>query len=136
MSPSTYKLKVGLDSQVATRRFRLDTEWTVITGAPCASKTTVLEELSRQGFEWNLEVARIYVERQLVTGHTLQEIRANVGRFQRALIDTKIELELDTDPNKTIFFDRAIPDSITYYRVAGLDSQDVVTDCFHPKFGS
>jgi len=109
MSSSTYKRTIALDSQLTTRPFILDTKWAVITGAPCAGKTTLLKALSRCGFEWCPEIARVYIEQQLAAGHTVQEIRADEGCFQRGLINTKIELELRTDPNKPVLFDRARP---------------------------
>lgn len=134
MNHPTDKRTIALDSQLATRPFKLDAKWAVITGAPCAGETAVLEELSRLGFEWNPEIARLYIERQLAAGLTLQAIRADEGRFQRGLINAKVELERGTNPNKAVFFDRGMPDSITYYRVAGFDPKQLVDECFHRRY--
>lgn len=134
MNPITDTRTLPLDSQLATRAFEQDTEWFVLTGAPCAGKTTVLQELAKHGFDQHPEIARVYIERQLADGKTLADIRADEGRFQRGLIESKLELELNTNPNTVVLFDRAMPDSITYYRVAGLDPRDVVDDCYRRRY--
>jgi predicted ATPase len=105
------------------------TSWRVITGAPCAGKTTVLAALTSYGFRFIPEVARVYIDRQLAMGRSLEDIRRDEGEFQRGLVSTKMQIEAELPPEEVVFLDRAMPDSITYFRVAGLDPTEVITAC-------
>ena len=115
-------------------KFKVETNWCVITGAPCSGKTTVLKELEKHGYRWSPEIARIYIEQEQSKGFTLEEIRKDEGKFQKGLIETKLKVESETNPQDTFFFDRAMPDSITYYRAAGLNPDEVIDDCLHYKY--
>ena len=107
----------------------IPTAWCVVTGAPCSGKTTVLQDLEKRGFRFIPEVARVYIEEQLAKGKMLQEIRANEGQFQMSLIQTKIRIENGLPTNEVVFLDRAMPDSITYFRTAGLDPFNIIDVC-------
>lgn len=104
----------------------LSTRWCVVTGAPCSGKTTVLKALARLGFKWIPEVARVYIDNELLQGRTIKEIRMDEAAFQRELVAAKARTESELVPDETVFLDRAMPDSITYYRLAGLDPGEVV----------
>ncbi len=107
----------------------VQTNWFVVTGAPCSGKTSLLRKLHKKGYSWHPEVAREYIEKALENGQTLHEIRADEGIFQKGLIDTKAKLEHTLNVKEIHFLDRAMPDSITYYRVAGLDHREVLPHC-------
>src|SRR3989344_375569 len=94
--------------------------WYVVTGGPCSGKTTVLLELAERGFTVIPEAARVYIETELKKGRKLADIRKNELAFQQGILKTKIDLEKKLPPQKTVFFDRAIPDSVAYYRKCGL----------------
>lgn len=102
------------------------TRWFVITGAPCSGKTTLIHELSRQGYRCTQEAARIYIDSQLAKGISIAQSRSNEGAFQQALIEAKMALEESLDPNDVVFMDRAMPDSISYFRMKGLDPCEVI----------
>ena len=97
------------------------TNWIVITGAPCAGKTTLLNQIREQyGYRYIPEIARTYIEAKLQRGCTLQEIRGDEGVFQQTLITAKLEIERELPVADLIFMDRALPDSLSYYRLAGI----------------
>jgi len=102
------------------------TSWCVITGAPCSGKTAVIEEMQRRGFPVAYEVARALIDRQLRQGLSLAEIRADELKFEKTILSEKIRLEADLPENETIFLDRALPDSIAYFKLAGLDPADPI----------
>lgn len=110
------------------------TNWNVITGAPCSGKTSVLQELEKRGFRFVPEAARVYIEEQISKGRSLQDIRANEGEFQIGLVGIKAHIEDNLPINEIIFLDRALPDSITYYRAAGLDPSSLTTTCHHYRY--
>ena len=120
--------------KIRNTKFQQKTNWCVITGAPCSGKTSVLIELEGRGFRWHPEIARVYIDQEKAKGRALEDIRENEGEFQRGLVDTKLKVEADTDTEETVFFDRAMPDSITYYRVGKLDPKLVLPDCFKYRY--
>ncbi len=94
--------------------------WYVITGGPCAGKTSLIEELRRRGYEVVPEAARAYIEANLAAGKTINDIRGDAAAFQRALIPVKEHAEAKLSPESTIFFDRGMHDSIVYLERAGV----------------
>ena len=54
-----------LDSELLSTPFGVQTNWHVITGAPCSGKTTLIGELADKGFRTVPESGRICVEREL-----------------------------------------------------------------------
>ncbi len=97
------------------------TRWSVITGAPCSGKTAVIHMLEQRGYQVVHEVARAYIDRELAKGRSLSDIKANEWAFERHILLEKIKIEARLSPDEVIFFDRAVPDSIAYYRLNGLN---------------
>lgn len=97
------------------------TNWYVITGAPCSGKTSVLRGLEQRGFQVVDEVARAFIDSQLARGRTLAEIKADIGSFERRILFEKVRIEKNLSRNRTVFFDRAVPDSMAYFQVEGLE---------------
>jgi predicted ATPase len=98
----------------------VQTRWHVLTGAPCSGKTAVVNELARRGYGVVHESARAHIEAMLAEGYSLEEIRQDESAFEHLILAKKIAIEEKLDPGKTVFFDRAVPDSIAYFRLAGL----------------
>jgi predicted ATPase len=55
----------------AGRNGPMQTRWCVLTGAPCAGKTAVINELERRGHGVVHEVARAHVEAKLAEGRRI-----------------------------------------------------------------
>ena len=98
-----------------------ETNWYVITGAPSSGKSSVIRELENLGYRVVHEVARAYIEEELKKGKKLEQIKADAGKFERNILDRKIKIEEALPKEAVIFLDRAIPDSIAYYKLEGLD---------------
>lgn len=109
------------------------TRWVVISGAPCSGKTTTIDALQKLGYDTVPETARLFIDQQLAAGHTIEQIRGDEGAFQRSLFKIKLEVESKLDPAKLIFLDRALPDSISYFRQNGIDPTPIWDECrrFH-----
>ena len=103
-----------------------ETSWYVVTGAPSSGKTALVQELEKLGYRVIHEVARAYIERQMEQGHTLEEIRADKQSFEKWILHAKIAIETELPKDQVIIFDRAIPDSVAYFEVAGLDAQEAI----------
>ena len=98
-----------------------ETNWHVITGAPCSGKTAVIKEIERRGFHVIHEVARAYIDRQLSAGRQLEQIKADIQQFEHHILHAKIRIEDSLWKSRPVFFDRGIPDSIAYFNLEGLD---------------
>ena len=102
------------------------TNWHVITGAPCSGKTTVIRELEQLGYPVVHEVARAYIDERLQTGETIDQIKTDILSFEHHILYKKIAIEHSLLKEKTVFLDRAVPDSIGYYILEGLDPDDPI----------
>lgn len=100
-----------------------DTHWHVVTGGPSSGKTTTVDLLRARGYATTIEHARHYIDLQRITGHSTEEVRARQREFQRAVVDMQIEQERSLDPSRTVFLDRALPDSLAYYRFLDLEPE-------------
>ena len=101
-----------------------NTCWRVITGAPCSGKTSVISELARLGYRVVQETARAYIDEELERGRDLLQIKADPLPFERMILNRKIEIESALPDSEIIFLDRAIPDSIAYFELEGLDPEE------------
>ena len=102
------------------------TNWHVITGAPCSGKTAVIRELEKFGCPVVHEVARAYIDERLQHGETIAQIKADILSFERHILYKKISIEQSLLKEETVFLDRAIPDSIGYYILEELDPDDPI----------
>jgi predicted ATPase len=97
------------------------TSWHVITGAPCSGKTAVIDALAGLGYRIVPEVARAHIDQQLAMGRSLWQIKADPLVFERRILNEKADLENRLPADQTVFLDRAVPDSMAYYELEGLD---------------
>ncbi len=100
------------------------TNWYVISGAPCSGKSAVIEILARRGYSVVHETARTYIDSQLASGRTLQEIKSDILSFERHILLAKVRIEATLAKNRIHFLDRAVPDSVAYYQLEGLNCDE------------
>ena len=100
---------------------RTPTNWYVLTGGPSSGKTTTVELLGARGYTTTIEHARHYLDVKRIQGQTVEEVRVRRYQFQRGVLDMQFEQEASLDPEETVFLDRALPDSLAYYRFLGLE---------------
>lgn len=96
----------------------------MITGAPCSGKTAVIHMLEQRGYKVVHEVARAYIDSELMQGKTLPQIKADEWAFERHILMEKVRIESRLKKDEIIFFDRGVPDSIAYYKLNGLDATE------------
>lgn len=102
------------------------TQWIVITGAPCAGKTTLIEAFHARGYTISPEVARAMIDRRLAAGETIDDIVADKAKLQVDILNEGIARHATLDPQQLIFMDRGLPDSIGYFNVFHLDTAPAV----------
>lgn len=97
------------------------TNWYVITGGPSSGKTTTVQLLRERGHTTTIEHARHYIDLARIDGKSVEEIRARQLEFQHGVLAMQVEEEAALDPDEVVFLDRALPDSLAYYRFLDLE---------------
>jgi predicted ATPase len=100
---------------------RIETNWYVISGGPGCGKTTMVNLLRERGYHTTIEHARHFLYTQRIKGRTVEEVRKNQLEFQLGVLNMQIEQEASLSPEQIIFLDRALPDSLAYYRYLYLE---------------
>lgn len=116
--------------------FKVQTSWHVITGAPCSGKTTLIDQLANAGYNTLHETARLYFELEIAKGRTSQEIRNCGEPTQAGIFELQRKLETGLSTSEVVFLDRALPDSLTFYRVFGLNPDSLLPACRHNRYQS
>jgi predicted ATPase len=125
-----------LDLDLLSTPFGVQTNWHVITGAPCSGKTTLIDQLADKGFQTVPETGRQYIEREMTRGRALDEIRENEATFARVIEDMQLRIERGLRANDIAFLDRAFPDCLAFHRVVGLNPNQILAECFHHRYAS
>jgi predicted ATPase len=125
-----------LDPDLLSTPFGVQTNWHVITGAPSCGKTTLINLLADKGFQTVPESARQYMEREIARGRTIDEIRENGAALQRSLEDMQLSIEGGLRAIDVAFLDGAVPGSLAWYRVFGLNPNEILLECFHHRYAS
>lgn len=125
-----------LDPGLLRTPFETETNWHVITGAPSCGKTTLIELLANQGLATVPEAAREFIEHEMSKGRSIDEIHQHGAELQQRILDVKLRVERALPPNRVLFLDDAIPGSISWYRLFGLNPNSVLPHCFHHRYAS
>lgn len=99
---------------------RDDSRRVILSGGPGAGKTTLLEELSRRGYRCIDEVAREIIREQMALGGAALpwEDREEYARLM--LARSIASFQEQAEGSGLTFFDRGVPDTLAYVRLAGL----------------
>ena len=124
-----------LDPHLLAMPFRVETNWHVITGGACCGKTTLIDLLAEQGHQTLAEIPRQYIEQEMAKGRTLEEIFACVDD-ERAMKGWQRRAEDALRAGDVVFLDRAMPDYLWFWRVHGLDPNEIVEECLHYRYAS
>ena len=125
-----------LDPDLLLTSFKIQTNWHVISGAPSSGKTTMIDQLADKGFHIFPEVARQYFERELEKGRTIDEIREDRAALTCEIYTMWVDLVHGLRTDEVIFHDRGIPDGLAFFRIAGMDPNEILPDCFQHRYVS
>ncbi len=95
------------------------TNWCVVTGPPCSGKTTLINCLRDKGYKIANEIAREILEK-LLEDYGSGAIHNHILALQESILAQEKLRELHLNANDLIFFDRALPDSIAYFKLNNL----------------
>lgn len=126
----------ALDPDLLATPFKVQTNWHVITGTVSSGKSTLIDQLNERGFETVSETARLYIEKEIAKGRSIEEIYANGAALQRGIKDLQLEVERGMRVTDIAFFDRGVPDFLAFYRVRGLNPNEILTECFHHRYAT
>jgi len=101
--------------------------WYVLTGTICSGKSELIKELMKVGYNCVPEVARTLIDEYETIGISSKELRKDESKFQQMVLERKLGIEEQTPKNQTVFFDRGVPDSIAYFEICGLLTDDIKT---------
>jgi predicted ATPase len=76
------------------------------------------------------------MEREIARGRTIDEIRENGAALQRGLEDMQLSIEGGLRAIDVAFLDGAVPGSLAWYRVFGLNPNEILLECFHHRYAS
>jgi len=124
-----------LNPELLATPFRVQTNWQVITGGACCGKTTLIDLLASQGYQTVAEIARQHIEREVAKGRTLDEIFASVAD-ECAITDMQRKAEHGLGASDLAFLDRALPDCLWFWRLHGLNLNELLADCFQHRYAS
>lgn len=96
----------------------------VLTGGPCAGKTTTIEVLRTRGYDVSPEPGRIYFEEQMAKGKTIEQILSDMHTLEVDILRKHVEMERAKRAGAFLFFDRGIPDCLAYYRIYNVPEDD------------
>ena len=130
------ELLIELHPDLLATPFRVQTNWHVITGAACSGKTTLIDLLSDKGFQTVPEIARQFIEREVARGRTLDEIFENGAALEPVVADMQMSIEHGLRATDIVFLDRALPDCLFFYRIFGLNPNELLAECFHHRYAS
>lgn len=125
-----YSRTIELDPDILATPFKIETDWHVLTGAACTGKTTLIDMLVKEGYQILPESARLFFEREMAKGRKLEDIRKDGGSLQRGIASMQLKFENSCQASRRTFLDRALPDSLTFYRVSGLNPNEILPKCF------
>ena len=100
--------------------------WYVVTGGPGSGAGKVIQELAIRGYQTVPEAARVLIDRYEIRGVSSRELRRDEAAFQQRVFRMKLEIEEGIPKDRTVFFERGVPDSIPYYEICGLDYKGIV----------
>lgn len=114
------------------------TRWTVLTGATCAGKTTLVQALELLGFPVVHEVARAYVIDEHRKGRAVAAIRADDHNFRQKVFELTQHTELGmlNRAHQLIFLDRSAIDSISFHRGSGYDPHEILEQLRGYRYGA
>ena len=98
----------------------------VLTGGPCAGKTTTLNILALRGYRIVSETAREIIEKEVAKGSDVLPWK-NPKKFQEAVAWKQLQKEFFVSRDMPIFFDRGLNDGYGYSVLEKVTPPKIIT---------
>ena len=99
----------------------INSRWYIIAGGPCSGKTTVLEELQRNGFQVLRETAEELLKTAVNSGKTVEEVRKDPISWQQKVAWEDFSIMQNIAKEKHVFADTSMLETYAFARRAGMD---------------
>lgn len=109
----------------------LETNWTVVTGAPSSGKTAVLTGLQKAGIQCAPEAATIHIKSRLECGQNLSNICADQQLLQLGILNQALEIERHIPTSDAYILDRSAIDTLSYCRLYGINPSPFLEQFIH-----
>jgi predicted ATPase len=114
----------GLGKQVFSNT--IETNWFVFTGTYSAGKTTLIQDLAETlGVCYYEEPARKFITSKVRLGYKIKDIWADVQSTVMPVNKLRIDLERSLNPEQLVLLDTAIPDTLPYALLYGIDPEEI-----------
>ncbi|MBL4888830.1 MAG: ATP-binding protein [Candidatus Lindowbacteria bacterium] len=98
----------------------VNTKIFVIAGGPCSGKTTLLEGLKRAGYRIEYETAEQLIKRGLQVGSTVEELRADVVKWQTLVFKEDFLLFSSFESAALVFVDTSFIETYVFTKLSGI----------------
>lgn len=88
----------------------------------------MVRALAQLGHRTTHEEARHYIDLKRIEGRSVEQIRSRQREFQRSVLQMQLDTEAALDPDELVFLDRAVPDSLAYYRFLDLEPDPLLLE--------
>ncbi len=95
-------------------------DWYVLTGAPASGKTTLLRRIAGLGYDTVPEAAMTFLEKH--NDIPISVLRKDEREFQLGILKAQLVSEQRAPKDRPCLFDRGVPDSIPYLRLARVNT--------------
>ncbi len=99
----------------------------VLTGGPCAGKTTTIFEFEKRGYTVAPEPARLVIDERLVAGESIEQIKRDPS-FLGSVVRKGVAIAQSVPAEEVCFFDRSVPDSLAYYKAFNVPLDSVINE--------
>jgi predicted ATPase len=111
-----------------------DTAWIVLTGAPSAGKSTLLDTLRSKGYSTQREQARELFEQELAAGKSMREITASPEMLVKGIFERNLRTHAATSRLQVTVFDRGLPDVLAFGLADRVDIEPYIRECSSFRF--
>ena len=92
----------------------VETNWVVITGSPSSGKSTLIEKLSKMGYEVLNDVAREIIQEMKQNSDPIDE-----KKKQLLIVERLLQKYCSISRNELVFLDYGMPDNLVFQAMAG-----------------
>lgn len=111
------------------------TNWVVFTGTYSGGKTTLVQDVAESlGICFNQEPARAFIEKQLQLRQTKADVWADVESTVMPVHKLRVDLEHSLHTEELLLLDTAIPDTLPYALLYGINPEKIIRACGHFRY--
>jgi predicted ATPase len=96
----------------------------------------LIDLLTKKGFQTVPEAARLVIQGEMTDEGKDHPIQTDAASLQHKIKDAQLGFESRLQAKDLLFLDGAIPGSLAYFRVFGLNPNEILEECFYHRYAS